>query len=139
MDITIKKAQPSKVKEFGDKQWKVVNRRFGLLPAKKTFFFVAYSKKKIVGYTKIEIIRGGLLEIRDLLVHDKFTGKGIGSEIIEYIEKWAKKNRCKKAVLKVPSVYKESIKFYKKHGYRKDVTLSNYYYDYDWYYMTKSL
>lgn len=136
--IIIRKTEEEKIKNFAKTQWAIVNKRFGFLPAKKTFFFAIYYEKKLIGYAKVDI-RGGLAEVRDLLIHDKFTGKGIGSKAIDYIEKWARKNKCRKVVIKTASRFTKTVNFYKKHNYRIDAILPNYYYGCDWYYMVKEL
>lgn len=136
-NITIKKVDYSELKDFLDEQWKIVNQKFNL-PPKDTFFYAIYSKEELIGYTKLDI-RGGVLEIRHILIKENLTGKGVGSKMMTYLEDLARKNNCRKIVLKVPEVYKKSISFYEKYGYKKDATLRNYYYDCDWYYMSKNL
>ena len=136
-NIVIKKILPSKIERFAKRQWQIINRRFNHLPPKKTLFFGVYLKK-LVAYAKLDI-RGGMVEIRHLIVQDNLTGKGIGSQILNYIEKWAKRKKYRKIVLKVPSVYKMAINLYKAHGYKKDATLPDYYYGCDWCYMGKKL
>ena len=84
-------------------------------------------------------LRGGITEIKDVLIKDNCTGKGAGTELLKYIEKWAKEKYCRKVILKVPSVYKKSVKFYKNNGFKIDATLPKYYYGCDWYYMSKGL
>ena len=138
MGIEIKKVQQSDISDFANEQWGIVNEKYNLLPPKKTIFWGIYLDNKLVGYAKVDI-RGGLMEIRDLLIEDGLTGKGVGSGLIKHIEIWGKENKCKKSVLKVSSVYEKSIRFYEKNGYKKDVCLKNYYYGYDWYYMSKEL
>ena len=137
-NISIKKVSSVKIKRFANKEWELINRRFNLMPRKETSFLGVYLKGKLVGYSKVDV-RGKVLEIRHILVHNRFTGMGIGSEAMKYIEEIGRKNKCKKSVLKVPEVYRRAIKFYKKHGYKKDSTLRNYYYGRDWYYMVKEL
>lgn len=138
MDLKIKQVKKVDVDNFAEKEWSIINEKYGLLPSKETFFFGAYSNNKLAGYARVEL-RGGVTEIRDILVKDELTGDGIGSELVNYIEKWAVKNKCKKVVLKAPSVFGKTIKFYKNKGYKKDATLPKYYYGHNWYYMSKKL
>lgn len=138
MNTRIKKVRITDINKFAKEQWKIVNKKYCLLPPKKIFFFGVFSRNKLLAYAKIEL-RGGVMEIRDILVKNELTNNGIGSELIDYIEKWAIKNKCKKVVLKVPSVFIKTIKFYRNKRYKKDVVLSKYYYGHDWHYMSKDL
>ncbi|MDD2646985.1 MAG: GNAT family N-acetyltransferase [Patescibacteria group bacterium] len=136
MDIRIQQINATEIKEFFDKEWEVINKKYNLLPPKETFFFGVYVDKNLSAYAKVEL-RGGVVEIRDILVKNELTGKGIGTNLLKYIEKWANDNNCKKSVIKVPSVFVDTIRFYEKSGYKKDAVLLDYYYNHDWYYMSK--
>jgi GNAT superfamily N-acetyltransferase len=128
----------SDVEIFSKEQWEIINKRFNFLPPKEAFLFGSYLGDKLVAYAQVEI-RGGIVEVRDLLVKDDMTSRGIGGELLSYVEKWAKDNGCRKSVVKTASTYDRSVNFYKKNGYKKDAVLPDYYYGCDWYYMSKEL
>lgn len=137
-EISIKKVKEEEIKNFAKKEWAVINKRFNFIPFRKTFFFATYLDKKLVGYAKVHIM-GGLAEIAHIIIKDEMTDLGIGSKIMSFIETWAKKKNCRKIVLETAEKYKKTIKFYKKHGYKIDAVLPNYYYGCDWYYMSKDI
>ncbi len=136
--IKIKEVKEETIENFSKRQWAKVNREFGFVPFRKTFFFGIYQNSKLLGYAKIYLM-GGIAEISHIIIHDQATGKGLGTNLMEYVDKWAESKNCRRIVIKTASKYKKAIKFYKKHGYEIDAVLSNYYYGCDWYYMGKEL
>ncbi len=138
MNIEIRKISESGFTEFANKEWDIVNKKHNLLPPKENYYFGVYQDNSLIAYAKIEV-RDKTVEIRDILVKDDLTGRGIGTKLLNHIEEWGKVKDCNKVVLKVPSVYDKTIKFYIKQCYSKDATLLKYYYGCDWYYMSKKL
>ena len=137
-NIEIKEIKQSDVEEFSNTQWDIVNKRYNFLPSRKTFFFGVYLKEELISQAKVEL-RGGCVETRDLLVKDGLYGNGIGGKFLKYIELFGKNNNCTKSLIKTCSVWEKSVNFYKKNDYKIDAVLPNYYYDRDWYYMSKKL
>jgi GNAT superfamily N-acetyltransferase len=134
----IKLVKEEAIKSFATREWGIVNRRFNFIPAKKFFFFGLFDDNKLRGYAKLFLL-GGITEISILIIQDKYTNKGFGSELMSFIVDWAKKKKCRRIVLKTASPYKKTIEFYKKHGFKIDAVLPKYYYNCDWYYMGKDL
>ena len=135
--IKIQKVKEEDIKQFTKEQWALVNKEFGMEPW-ETFFFAAYKDWRLVGFTKIEL-RGDVAELRQILVHKDFRKQGIGEKLLKHFESLARKNNCRKVVLRVPDAYKEAIKFYKNREYKIEATLKNFYFGFNWYYMSKVL
>ena len=79
--------------------------------SEKTAIFVAFQDGKLLGTISLEGNR-----IRNMFVLPKLQGKRIGSKLLKYIEKFAKKRREK--TLKVRSSL-TAFGFYKRLGYCK--------------------
>lgn len=137
-EIKVKKVKEGEVKNFADKQWAIIAKKCGFAPFWKTYFFAIYEDKNLRGYARVDI-EGGLAEISRIVVDDKFTDRGFGSKLMDYIESFARKNKCRKLVLQATPRYGKSMDFYKEHGFKIDATLKNYYFDSDWHYMGKDL
>ncbi len=139
MNVQIKEVKKTATESFGNKQWAINDKKFNFLPSRKTFYFASYSGKEIIAYAQVEI-RGGIAEIRSLLVKDGLRGSGVGTQLFSHVEAWAKiKKNCVKSVVKTSSAWPKTIHFYKKMGYKKDAVLPKYYYGVDWYYLSKNL
>ena len=83
----------------------------GLVKEKKKQYFVCEQGGKIAGI-------GALVkkenEVTTMYIHPKFRGKGIGTKILNSIEKEAKKRKIKKLVL---YTHDPAFKFYLKNGF----------------------
>jgi ribosomal protein S18 acetylase RimI-like enzyme len=93
----------------------------------KCFFLLAKDKDEIVGYTiayKEEVSGVPVLKDRkwihidDLAVKSKQRKKGLGSMIMEEVERWAKRNKYNEIDLNVWLFNKNAINFYEKKGYK---------------------
>ncbi|MDD5145104.1 MAG: GNAT family N-acetyltransferase [Candidatus Pacebacteria bacterium] len=137
-EIKIKEVREGEIKEFADKQWKIIEKKCGFAPFWKSYFFGIYEKGLLRGYARVDI-EGDIAEVSRIIIDDKFTDKGFGSRLMKHIKEFAKKNKCRKIVLQATGRYGDSIDFYKKHGFKVDATLKDYYFGCDWHYMGKSL
>lgn len=59
---------------------------------------------------------GKSIYLDDLYVKEAFRGKGIGSELMQYVFEIARKNNCKKVRWQVSNWNSKAIDFYKKLG-----------------------
>ena len=57
-------------------------------------------------------------EIYWLSVRNKFQGQGIGTKLMKFIEKYAKKKGFRKTCLYTNKIMKKTRKFYEKRGYK---------------------
>ncbi len=85
--------------------------------SKKTIFYVAEEKGKIIGY-----ISGGKDKIGNLFVSGKVHKKGVGKKLIDLFEKEALKQGSKEIKIR-SSIY--AIPFYQKVGYKKTTGIRN--------------
>ena len=74
-------------------------------------YFVCEKSKKIVGIGALSKREN---EVRTMYIHPKFQGKGIGTEILNSIEKEAKKRKINKLIL---YTHDPAFKFYLKNGF----------------------
>lgn len=96
---------------------KYIIKRFN---KKRELFFGYKETNKLVGYiTLIPYFPGYKhCEVYWLAVKKKFQKRGIGKELMKFIEKYAKKNRFRKVCLYTGEEMKEAQKFYEKIGYK---------------------
>jgi GNAT superfamily N-acetyltransferase len=138
MNISIKRIKEKEIASFAKREWGTVYKRFKFTPAPQDFFFGIFEDKKLKGYLKMYLM-GKTAEVTHLMIQDKLTGHGLGGRLIVYAEEWARKRKCNRLVLETPSVFKDTVNFYKKHGFKIVAVLPEYFYERDWYYMAKDL
>jgi ribosomal-protein-alanine N-acetyltransferase len=139
METQIRQVQKIDTEAFANEQWLINDKKYNFLPQRETFYLGVYSDEKLIAYAQTEI-RGGIAETRSLLVKDGLQGQGIGTQLLGYVENWAKQEKkCRKSVIKTSSGWPKTVHFYEKIGYKKDATLANYYYGVNWYFMSKEL
>ncbi len=84
--------------------------------------YVAEKDRRIVGvvvFKTEQYWEGPVVIIEDLAVDDKFKKQGVGKGLMDYVEDYAKKKKCKSISF---STHKKSdaVKFYKKKGYKPE-------------------
>ena len=98
-----------------DEIWSSFNKQ------KNVYSVVAKYNNLIIGYGVILIenkIRGGRIgHIEDIVTHKKYTQKGVGQKIINYLSKIAYEKQCYKIVLQCDH---SNIKFYKKCSFKSN-------------------
>ena len=82
-------------------------------------------------------IRGKWLSIEYLWVSESQKGKGLGSQLLSKLESYAHKQGCHSSMLNTTSFQAEP--FYKKHGYKTQMVLDDYFDNTEVYYMIKRL
>ena len=77
-------------------------------------------EKKLVGFASMHLsrkIRGGVIGfIEDVVILEKYRGKGIGKLILKNLIRKAKEENCYKLVLECKE---DKLEFYKKVGFQK--------------------
>ncbi len=127
--MRIKSGPPGR--KFRDTQWVKVNWRHGFVHSKKGFSLVAKEGRETLGYCAFEV-KGGVGELKELLVGEGARGKGIGSLLISRFERACKGKGCGLLVVKVPHIYKESLAFYRRHGYKEAARIRKSWWGFDW-------
>jgi ribosomal protein S18 acetylase RimI-like enzyme len=83
--------------------------------------FGVYDGKKLVGCTGIwtgaKFYCGKFMEIDNFILDNKYRSKGIGKLLTDYIEKLAKKEKCKVVMLDAYTTNHASHKFYLREGF----------------------
>lgn len=107
--------------------WKRLKRDYSVkevkeyagLTFKKGKVFGYFDNKKLVGCVGIVLDKKhNVGEVRHLLVHPKYQGKGIGRGMIHFIEEYARR-KAKKLRLDVLIKNNKAVGFYDKLNYRK--------------------
>ncbi len=93
--------------------------------------FVAVEKGHILGFITISSINERVLEILWMAVKSEFHRMGIGSEILHFIEKWAKARGYNLITVKTSgdlsySPYDKTRNFYERNGFLRVVLIDNY-------------
>jgi len=91
--------------------------------------FVAQKESEIFGminllYTISTALGGRVALLEDMVVSSHARGLGIGSKLIEYSIKYAKKSGCKRISLLTDANNCNAQGFYKRHGFEKSSMLS---------------
>lgn len=98
-----------------------------MIEGKRALVVVAELKSKIVGllYATIEkeegdeVIKGyHRISVDELYVEPSHRNKGVGSLLMQDVEKWAKKKRINDLTVLVYAFNQKSLKFYENHGYK---------------------
>lgn len=117
--------------ELKKSAWKKLEKKLGKTPdneikkylnltLKKGKLFGYFSKNKLVGCIGIVINKKEKYgEIENFFVKEEFQGKGIGKELIKFIENYARMNKINFLKLNVRLKNTKAINFYKKRGYEK--------------------
>lgn len=89
----------------------------------KSILLIAEDSGKIVGFISAE--RGFAKRIKHsayivIGVLNSYSGRGIGTKLLEHIEKWAIENNVKRLELTVMTHNKNGIKLYEKMGFKKE-------------------
>lgn len=111
------------------------NKLLKAVSEKSGKIYFAVSDNKIIGFIAGTIQpeeKGGTLEvvpskpawIRELFVDDEFRGKGVGSILMEVLEKYFKEMGCDVVLVGVFAPNTETHSFYEKKGYiDRDITM----------------
>jgi ribosomal protein S18 acetylase RimI-like enzyme len=86
---------------------------------KKHTQIIGLQNKIIVCYGKLSIFESGVGYIEGIIVRSDLQGKGIGKQLMSYLESLAEKDKCPFVKLEVFKENKTSIEFYEHIGYKK--------------------
>jgi len=87
--------------------------------------YVAIEDNKIVGFVMVSVDSGikNKLWINELWIIKEYQGKGIGRELMNYIEKIYKNKGIRTFILVADTRKGGAVNFYKKINYKKDNSL----------------
>ncbi len=128
--IIIAKRNTAKIKKFEEKEWKLANiERYGRvrIARKKSYKLVSNDKNgDILGIIDL-LIDNNIAYITNLIVSSKHRRKGVGKDLIQSVEKIAKKNNYTKITFETEENW-TAPKFYKKMNYKITGKHKNHYF-----------
>jgi len=95
----------------------VFNKRYfqEFIKDKKNIIFNTYIQDKLVGLITFKLDYGGIIYMEWIAVDKSYRGKGLGSKLLDFGEKWAIKNKYH--CVSLTTTMERQVKFYEKHGY----------------------
>ncbi|HZP64791.1 MAG TPA: GNAT family N-acetyltransferase [Rudaea sp.] len=99
-----------------------IARHLRELPAASHLFVAEDEDGERLGFLHLQTQKDfftGLLNCRisDLVVAEEHDGKGVGSALIAFAERWAKEHRCKHVTLAVFPANERARSLYERHGF----------------------
>ncbi len=119
VNIRLVKNSLDKIQEFEKAEWIIADQEhYGKQVdfAKKSYKFVAYINDSKIAGTLDLTIEVNLAFIESVLVGSKFQKKGIGKQLVEKAENFAKENGCTKIYLETNEGW-GAEEFYRRIGY----------------------
>ena len=124
MKLRITKRRTKKIAEFNNREWEHADIEHYGAPqdfSESDLRIAAYKKDEIVGSLALRI-KGGVCEIKTLIVGRLYRGTGIGGALMFEAERVAQEYQVHKLWLITGKGW-EAEKFYKKLGYRQNTVL----------------
>jgi len=106
-----------------------VYRRFvkKVIRARKSTIFVAEYEGKIAGHVLVEVYSRSPIYVLDkeayiyeIIVREKYRGRGIGPELLEAAEEWAAEKGARVCLLTIFPENKWAEKIYRREGFKRD-------------------
>lgn len=82
-------------------------------------FFVGEYEGKVIGTIAILPETKNSVRLKRMFLYKKYRGKGFGSKLYDFAEKWCKKQGYKKIILSTYTHFYEAIRMYEYKGYKK--------------------
>jgi len=82
-------------------------------------FFVGEYKGKVVGTVAVLPETKTSARLKRMFLYKKYMGKGFGSKLYDFTEKWCRKQNYKKIILSTYPHFKQAIKMYKSKGFKQ--------------------
>jgi len=97
----------------------------------KEVTFIAVEDSQVLGFITVKPLNDKALEILWLAVKRELRGRGIGSQLLGFIEEWAKKEGFELIVVKTSgdlsyTPYDETRRFYERRGFIKVALIDPY-------------
>ena len=141
MRITVLKHKTWRIPKIFQKEWdKLDIEHFGReIKDKKPKEFVIKAQigKEVAGFAKVRLFLG-VGKIREIIVKEKFRGRGVGKALLEKAEEIFRENKAHKMVLETGKHWK-ARKFYEKLGFKVSAILKAHYGGVDFVVMEKAL
>ena len=82
-------------------------------------FFVGEYEGNVVGTVAILPETKDAVRLKRMFLYKKCRGKGFGSKLYDFAEKWCKKKGYKKIILSTYPHFKEAIRMYESKGFKR--------------------
>lgn len=98
-----------------------------IIEENKSDIFIAIEKDKIIGFALLQeqetppyncFVKHKYAYVMDLIVNNSYRGKGIGSDLLKEVKKWAKSRNLDYIELSVLSENVDAAKLYEKHEFK---------------------
>ena len=136
--MEIEKTSTEEVYSFLNPQWHHFFDEKGLPFDISRYAIAAYQSQDLVGAAVIKI-KGGLCRLEDIFVRENQRRKGIGSQLLSFIEQEAIKSSCRRIVAETSELHEEALSFYHKHNFNVIAKIPDYYYGATWFILAKDL
>jgi len=135
--IEIKEVEKDDMFEIKQRWWKKFNDMTGYHISKSSHFFKISTGDEKIGYIEIDVVRT-VANISELIIYEKYRGKGYGHRAMEFAEKFAKNKKCHKIRIKTcKEIMPIAYNLYLKHGFQVEAKLKNDYFNKDWVILSK--
>lgn len=122
--------------EFNAEHWPIHNRRQGIDWQQSDFALGAFDGDEPVGVAIYKVV-GGLAFLEQIVVADRHTHRGIGSQLMEAFEAHAIELACH--VIQLETAETQAPGFYERLGYKRIATYPNGRFHLDWYVYRKEI
>ena len=137
MDIRLKKAGKREVSAFNKKEWKKFYDNLGLEENFSEFFYRICSGEENIGGIK-GWIYADVAVLDELIIKSEYRDRKIGHQVMEFFEKLARENKCRKMCIKTcPELMQNAFHLYMKHGFKVEAELKKDYFNKDWVILSK--
>ncbi len=119
-------------KSVQEKEWKkadqaIYGKAYGNhIWSQEGTYILAKQDKQLSGFAFLEY-EGGVVWLAELLVFEKYRGRGIGHELLTRVFDYAKKLKSHKIILETNIERAEAIALYEKFGFTLEARLPNHY------------
>lgn len=104
----------------------------------KSYFFKVEEEGQLIG-AAILSIKDSVGTLEDIIIKKIYRDKDIGKRLLDSIEKTAKKENCRKILVKTSEIHRGAKGFYESNNYIQIAKLPNMWYGSDWYFFVKDL
>lgn len=123
-------------REFTTEHWPAHNRAQGIEWQQTDFALGAFEGPQCRGAAIYKVV-GGMAYLEQLVVADGFTGRGIGTRLLEAFEAHARELGCH--VIQLETAETQAPRFYERHGYRRVATWPDSRFHLDWHLYRKPI
>lgn len=133
--MEIREVDENPYRKFGE-EWEKADREQGIVWDKETSFFELVENGELAGYFVITI-NGGVAELKEILVSERFRKRGFGRAIVDYFTKFSTERKCHKLIIVTSERQKAGRALYERCGFEVENTSENDRYHLTWYTYSK--